>query len=78
MDRRANIGTPWDAASALAQVYVTEALGNETLVRLQIAGETLVARAPANYEPTIGQRVWVRTNPGSTRLFDATTEERIA
>jgi multiple sugar transport system ATP-binding protein len=66
-----------DPSSAPAQVYVTEALGNETLVRLQVADETLVARAPANYEPTIGQRVWVRPDPRFARLFDAVTQTRI-
>jgi multiple sugar transport system ATP-binding protein len=60
------------AADALpAEVYVSEALGNETLVRLQVAGQQLVARAEASYEPAVGARVWVRPDLRRAHLFDA-------
>ena len=66
-----------DGASLPAEVYVSEALGNETLVRLQVAGQELVARADANYEPEIGSRVWVQPDLRRAHLFDARTDQRI-
>ncbi len=66
-----------DGASLPAEVYVSEALGNETLVRLQVSGQELVARADASYEPEVGARVWVRPDLRRAHLFDATDETRI-
>ncbi len=43
-----------DAGALPAEVYVAEALGNETLVRLQVGSQELVARADASYEPAVG------------------------
>jgi multiple sugar transport system ATP-binding protein len=60
-----------------AEVYVSEALGNETLVRLQVAGQELVLRADASVEPEIGTGVWVRPDLRRAHLFDAQTESRI-
>jgi multiple sugar transport system ATP-binding protein len=66
-----------DAASLPADVYVAEALGNETLVRLRTAGQELVARAPADFDPPIGARLWIRPNLGRAHLFDRASEQRI-
>jgi multiple sugar transport system ATP-binding protein len=68
--------TPDDTALP-AEVYVSEALGNETLVRLQLNGQELVARADASFEPEIGAKVWVKPNLSRSHLFDATSEARI-
>jgi multiple sugar transport system ATP-binding protein len=68
--------TPDDIALP-AEVYVSEALGNETLVRLQLNGQELVARAEASFEPEIGARVWVRPNMARAHLFDAKSEARM-
>ena len=65
-------------ASLPAEVYVSEALGNETLVRLQVGGQELVARADASYEPPIGGRVWISPDLRHAHLFDARTEQRIS
>jgi multiple sugar transport system ATP-binding protein len=64
-------------ATLPAEVYVSEALGNETLIRLQVSGQELVARADASFEPDIGVRVWVKPNLKRAHLFDATSETRI-
>jgi len=66
-----------DSASLPAEVYVAEALGNETLVRLQVGNQELVARASADYEPDIGSRVWIKPNLERAHLFDARDERRI-
>jgi multiple sugar transport system ATP-binding protein len=60
-----------------AEVYVSEALGNETLVRLQVAGQELVLRADASFEPEIGTEIRVRPDLRRAHLFDAQTETRI-
>jgi len=65
-------------ASLPAEVYVSEALGNETLVRLQVGGQELVARADASYEPPIGGRVWISPDLRHAHLFDARIEQRIS
>ncbi|MBV9547218.1 MAG: ABC transporter ATP-binding protein [Chloroflexi bacterium] len=66
-----------DSRALPGEVYVSEALGNETLVRLQVAGQELVLRADASFEPEIGARVWVRPDLRRAHLFDAQTETRI-
>jgi multiple sugar transport system ATP-binding protein len=66
-----------DGGSLPAEVYVSEELGNETLVRLQVARQEVVVRAAAGYEPEIGARVWVQPDLRRAHLFDATSSERI-
>jgi multiple sugar transport system ATP-binding protein len=71
------VDQPDDNTALPAEVYVSEALGNETLVRLMLNGQELVARADARFEPDIGARVWVRPDPSRLHLFDTATERRI-
>jgi multiple sugar transport system ATP-binding protein len=66
-----------DGSSVPAEVYVAEALGNETLVRLRMDGQELVARADADFEPPIGSQLWVRPNLARAHLFDGGTQQRI-
>ncbi len=66
-----------DGSALPADVYVSEALGNETLVRLQVGGQELVARADADYAPAIGGHVWVKPDLARAHLFDARTDQRI-
>jgi multiple sugar transport system ATP-binding protein len=66
-----------DGESLPAEVYVAEALGNETLVRLRVGEQELVARAEASYEPAVGERVAIRPDLRRAHLFDARTQERI-
>jgi multiple sugar transport system ATP-binding protein len=65
------------AGTLPAEVYVSEALGNETLVRLRVGGQELVARADASYEPEAGERVWVQPDLRRAHLFSGETEKRI-
>ncbi|HEY3057878.1 MAG TPA: ABC transporter ATP-binding protein [Chloroflexota bacterium] len=75
--RPENVSVVAEGGGLPAEVYVAEALGNETLVRLQIGRQELVARADASYEPAVGTRVWVKPDLRRAHLFDATSEERI-
>jgi ABC-type sugar transport system ATPase subunit len=60
-----------------AEVYVAEALGNETLIRLHLGSQELVARTDADYEPEVGAQVWVRPDMGRAHLFDVHSEQRL-
>jgi multiple sugar transport system ATP-binding protein len=71
------LAQPQTASSLPAEVYVAEALGNETLVRLQIAGQEMVVRADASYEPEMGARVWVEPDLRRAHLSDASNQQRI-
>jgi multiple sugar transport system ATP-binding protein len=63
--------------AAPASVYVTEALGNETLVRLLVGEQELVARAEPTYDAGVGQPVWVRPNMAQAHIFDGQTRTLI-
>jgi multiple sugar transport system ATP-binding protein len=62
-----------EAADALpASVYVTELMGNETLVFLQFSGgEKIIARADATFRAEPETRVWVRFEMEKIDFFDA-------
>jgi multiple sugar transport system ATP-binding protein len=58
-----------------ALVYVTELMGNETLVFLLLAsGEKIIARAPSGFRAEPETRVWIRFETDGIRFFDAESE----
>ena len=57
----------WLAAS----VYVTEQMGNETLVFLDTGGERLIARAGADFRAEPEAPAWARLEPDRLHFFDA-------
>src|SRR5579864_3825339 len=60
-----------------ARVYVTEALGNETLACLNLGEEKLVARVNAALPLEIDDRVWVSFNPAKLHFFDMQSGNRL-
>lgn len=54
-----------------ASVYVTEQMGNETFVFLTMAGDKVIARAPADFRAEMESRVWVQIDAGKVLLFDS-------
>ena len=60
-----------------ASIYVTEALGNETLVFLNLGQEKIVARAAAGLRLEIEARVWVSFDPAKLHFFDSQSGERV-
>jgi multiple sugar transport system ATP-binding protein len=66
---------PGEPGSLDGEVYVVEPLGNETLVAVTVGGEQVNLRAPAGFEPPVGERCGVR--PGRVHLFDPDTEAAI-
>jgi multiple sugar transport system ATP-binding protein len=61
-----------------AAVYVTEALGNETYVLLDLGHEKVVARTDATVRLEIEARVWVSFNEAKFHFFDPASGNRLA
>jgi multiple sugar transport system ATP-binding protein len=59
------------------KVYVTELMGNETIVFLQLGEEKLLARAAADFRAEIEASVWIKLETDKADFFDPTTEEAI-
>jgi multiple sugar transport system ATP-binding protein len=55
-----------------ASVYVSELMGSETFVILQIGGEKLVARAPGDFRADPDSRVWIDFEMTKAHWFDET------
>ena len=58
-------------------VFVVEDLGNERLVTLDLSGQFVVARAPADYPAEMGDRLWFGFDPNRAHLFDPVSQRRI-
>jgi multiple sugar transport system ATP-binding protein len=61
-----------------AEVYVTEPMGKETLLTLQLGGTTVKAVAPPQIGLAMGDQVGVTFAPEAVRLFDSASEEALA
>jgi multiple sugar transport system ATP-binding protein len=58
-------------------VYVAEPTGAETWVTLEVRGERVTGRAPADFAPRSGERAWLRFERGRVLRFDVDTKVRI-
>ena len=56
-----------------ARVYVTEEMGNETIVVLSDGPAHITARAPAGMKLDIDTQVWYRFRPEKLHWFDRET-----
>ena len=74
----AEMTAPGESGSLDGEVYVVEPLGNETLVAVTIGDEQVNLRAPAGFNPPVGERCGVRPDPGRLHLFDPETEAAIS
>jgi len=54
-----------------AVVYVTELMGNETIVFLRLGEEKLIARAAADFRAAMESCVWIRLDMDRADFFDA-------
>ena len=61
-----------------AEVYVTELMGNETVVFLKLGDEKIIARAPADFRAGMETPAWVRFDMERAGFFDAETGEAIS
>jgi multiple sugar transport system ATP-binding protein len=60
-----------------ATVYVTELMGNETFVFLNIGANRFIARAPAEFRAEFETKVWVSFVTDKAHFFDSKSELRI-
>lgn len=60
-----------------AKVYVTELMGNETFVFIEIGTSKLIARASADFRADFGVNVSVKFNMNKAHFFDSNTGEAI-
>ena len=65
------------AMTLTAKVQVVEPLGSDTLVHVEIGGETLTARMPPEMRPQVGAEMRLGLDPSKVHLFDAATERAI-
>ena len=59
-----------------ARVYVTELMGNEVFVFLEIDRQKIVARAPADFRAEADTTVWINLDMDRSHWFDADTGMR--
>lgn len=60
-----------------AEIYVTELMGNETFVFLDLGQDRLIARAPAEFRADLGSKVSIRFATEKLHFFEKDTEARI-
>lgn len=60
-----------------AQVYVTESLGHETLVFLQLGQEKIIARAGPEIRVNIETTIWISFDDSRLHFFDTATGDRL-
>jgi multiple sugar transport system ATP-binding protein len=53
-----------------ATVYVTELMGNETVVFLSVGSNRLIARAPADFRAELESKVWLLIATEKAHFFD--------
>ena len=59
------------------QLYVTELMGSETFVFVQLGREKIVARAPGDLRAEVESKVWIEFYVAKAHLFDASSGERM-
>jgi multiple sugar transport system ATP-binding protein len=58
-------------------VYMTEPMGKEILLTLEVEDMMIKALAPARLHPDIDERLWMQFGAGCLHLFDGKTEEAL-
>jgi multiple sugar transport system ATP-binding protein len=71
--RPEDVHLSWDRRTDRHQapIYVTELMGSETFVILQLGGKKIVARAPADFRGEPGSIVWIEFDMTKAHWFDA-------
>jgi len=60
-----------------ASVYVTELMGNETFVFIELGREKIVARAAGDFRAETNSTVWIEVDTERVHLFDPETGRRL-
>jgi multiple sugar transport system ATP-binding protein len=59
------------------EVFVVEDLGNERPITLDLGGQFVVARVPADYPAEMGERLWFGFDAERAHLFDPLSQRRL-
>jgi ABC-type sugar transport system ATPase subunit len=62
-------------ASISAEIYVTEPLGNETIVDIKLGDNVIKVLAESDFVGEPGQNVWITANTHKLHLFDQDSHE---
>ena len=60
-----------------ASVYVTELMGSETFVILEVGSQKIVARTPGSFRADSGRSAWINFDLTKVHLFDGLSGERL-
>ena len=60
-----------------ASVYVTELMGSETFVFLQLGRQKIVARAPGDFRAETDSQAWIKADTEKAHFFDPGTGQRL-
>jgi multiple sugar transport system ATP-binding protein len=60
-----------------AEIYVTEPLGNETIVDVTLGDNVIKVLTEPDFEGQAGQRIWITINSAKLHLFHEETHECI-
>jgi multiple sugar transport system ATP-binding protein len=66
-----------EPGSVPGEVFVVEDLGNERLVTLDVGGQFVVGRMPADFPAEMGERMWFGFDRERAHLFDPVSERRV-
>jgi ABC-type sugar transport system ATPase subunit len=58
-----------------SEIYVTEPLGNETIVDIKLGDNVIKVLDESDFTAAPGQRVWITTNTHKLHLFDESSHE---
>ncbi len=59
-----------EGPSVIAEIYVTEPLGNKTIVDIKLGGDVIKVIDKASFKAEPGQRVWLQMKEAKFHLFD--------
>jgi multiple sugar transport system ATP-binding protein len=60
-----------------ATVYITELMGSETFVFLELEKHRMIARAASDFHAEPGTIVWIKPDTAKAHFFDPTTGDRV-
>jgi len=63
--------------SVEADVYISEPLGSEVIVTLEVQDNLLKTRAPPAFQAIAGEKVWMTFNEDKIHIFDKKSERAI-
>lgn len=61
----------------MAEVYIVEPLGPETLINVKVSDVVIKIRYPGEISFKPGEKIWIKFDINKLHIFDVRTEEAI-